>query len=345
MKRIVAFIITVSALAVFFSNCGIEQQDLKTGKYSIAFYNVENLFDTINDPNIDDEEFLPDSKIFWNSDRYHKKLLGVARVLSSIDTLQMPLLIGLCEIENKGVVEDLLHLESMKAGAYHILHQNSPDNRGIDVALLYRNNYFKPLTVNFLPVHFPFDKDNKTRDILYAKGLMNNDTLHVFVNHWTSRWGGRWKTEKHRNYIAGYVHDIVDSIQNVVPKANILIMGDMNDNPNDKSLKTYLNAHKTRKNIKASELYNLSWRKFLKGEGSLYWKAWDMFDQVIVSGTLLNQKGKISITPYEQFVFKPDWLLFETENGEARPNRTKGRNYYGGFSDHLPVYVKINLGN
>ncbi|MCF8352119.1 MAG: hypothetical protein K9H15_13195, partial [Bacteroidales bacterium] len=175
----------------------------------------------------------------------------------------------------------------------------------------------------------------------YVKGLIAKDTFHLFVSHWTSRWGGREETDPNRAYIAEILKGVTDSLFRIDKFANIVIMGDLNDNPNDKSVADILNAEKVRKKIHGEKLYNLSYEKFLRGEGSLYWKSWDMFDQIIVSSNLINNKQIPYVSPREQFLFKPDWIMYKTDEGEARPNRTKGKNYYGGYSDHLPVYIRL----
>lgn len=309
--------------------------------YVMAFYNLENLFDTIDDPSIRDEEFLPDSKTPWNTERYQKKLENMSNVIAALDSNQPVPIVGLCEVENKTVLHDLVNTPKLKPADYSIIHYNSPDERGIDVAMLYRDQFFTPLQSEPISVDFPFDTDNKTRDILYVKGMIAKDTFHLFVNHWTSRWGGRKETDPHRAYIAEILKGITDSLFRIEESANIVIMGDLNDNPNDRSVADVLNAKMAEKNVRPKQLYNLSYNKFLEGEGTLYWKSWDMFDQIIVSSNLLKNKRMPYVSPKEQFIFKPDWIMFKPEEGKARPNRTKGRNYYGGYSDHLPVYIRL----
>ncbi len=309
--------------------------------YTIAFYNLENLFDTINDPTIDDEEFLPESELQWNTEKYELKLDHMAKVIASIDPADYIDIIGLCEVENLNVLHDLVNSRPLKKGSYVIIHKDSPDERGIDNALIYRKGRYMPLENQWIAVMFPFDMSRKTRDVLYSKGLIDEDTVHLFVNHWPSRWGGQEKTIPHRKHVASMLKKITDSLFKVSPEVNIIIMGDLNDNPDDESVVDVLHATIPDKDISDNKLYNLSYHGYKNGKGTLYWKSWDMFDQFIVSSSLLDISNDLNLESDEMNIFKPDWILFKPEQGNPRPNRTKGSRYYGGYSDHLPVYVRI----
>ncbi len=319
--------------------------------FSFAFYNIENLFDTIDNHNVADESYLPTSKVAWNTERFNHKLDNIARVMSSIEPDGFPALFGICEVENMGVVMELIKHPDLRGGNYRIIHKNSPDERGIDVALLYNPEVFAPTDVKFIHPEL-WEKDDSiikqvlTRDILYTKGIvMDRDTIHLFVNHWVSRWGGQERTEPHRIKIAEIIRSFADSILEVVPEANIIIAGDLNDNPTDISISENLMALMPDNNPDFTNLYNLSLRQYKEeGKGSLYYKSWDMFDQIIVSGALLSPVGRMEVSSVDQVVFKEEWMLYQPKKGPARPSRTSsGRNYYGGFSDHLPVMVKINI--
>jgi Endonuclease/Exonuclease/phosphatase family len=343
MKYRVFGLLAISTFIFLFScKQEINIAEQKDAEYLIAFYNVENLFDTIDDPKVDDEEFLPNSKVSWTKKRYKHKLENLTKALSTLDGKSLPVMIGLCEVENKKVLFDLIGQKPLDQAGYYLLHKDSPDKRGIDVALLFHPEFFKPKYVKFMPIHFPFDQERDTRDILYAKGLVGKDTAHIFVNHWTSRWGGQEKTEAHRVFIAELIKSFVDSIQSVVKNPNIIIMGDLNDNPDNISMTKGLEAKKMAAPIKKAKLYNLGYNDFLDGHGSLYWKSWDMFDQFVVSGSLLNTENTFHISPFKQFIHNPDWILHTDKNGLKRPNRTKGKSYYGGFSDHLPVFIRVD---
>lgn len=312
---------------------------------SFAFYNVENLFDTINDPTINDEDFLPGSENAWNTKRFNHKLDQLSKVMSDMDSTGFPTLFGMCEVENKMVIEQLINHPVMQKAGYQIIHKDSPDERGIDVALLYKPALYKPLKNTFIQVIIPADSGNKTRDILYSKGLLSDkDTIHIFVNHWVSRWGGQEATEPSRMFIAGLIKSVTDSIMELNPQANILIAGDLNDNPTDVSVLNVLDAQEVIANPKSKTLYNLSLTSYKNGGGSLYYKSWDMFDQIIVSTAMLTGEGGIKLTADRQTVIKHDYLLFTPKNGEPRPNRTaSGKKYFGGFSDHLPVYIEMSV--
>lgn len=336
-KNIVPITVSLFLLFVVFS---CEQPEKRTIRF--AFYNLENLFDTIDDPHKHDNDHLPTSKIAWNTERYNHKLDNLAKVIASIDSSGFPDLMGLCEVETREVLNDLVNHPGLIPASYSILHKESPDERGIDVALLYKSEVFNPIKTQFLKVIFPWDSNNFTRDILYTKGLVaESDTLHLFINHWVSRWGGQEATEPSRRFIGRLIKEKCDSILGAQPGANILIAGDLNDNPTDSSLITDLGARPVENPVKDNALYNLGYNSFLQGEGSLYYRSWDMFDQVIVSSAMLTGRSSLKLTAPEQQVIKHDWMLYIPEKGPARPNRTAAREYYGGYSDHLPVTVSF----
>ena len=335
-------LVAVIVLLVIITSCS--KPEKKSTLKAIGFYNVENLFDTINNPEINDGKYTPESDFNWDSEKYNHKLNQLARVISSMDTINgFPSVIGLSEVENKGVVEDLINNDQLKEANYSIIHKDSPDGRGIDVAMIYRSEDFRPVETNFLKVNLP-DSGNATREILYCKGVLADaDTLHLFFNHWVSRWGGQEKTEPFRIYIAKMLKHLSDSIQNVNQDAKILMAGDLNDNPTDTSVFHVLKALEVSKQIKSNSLYNLALTKFKNGEGSLYYHSWDMFDQVIVSPSMLKSNQTVSLKEDSQRIIKYDWMLYEAKDGTKRPNRTAARSYYGGFSDHLPVMVYIKV--
>lgn len=338
MKKISAATFVILTLIISLASCSKKT----SSSFSFAFYNVENLFDTIDDPNINDKKFLPNSKVAWNTERYNHKLDNMSKVMKSIDTTGFPALFGLCEVENIDVVVDLINHTNLKDAGYSIIHKDSPDDRGIDVALLYNPEVFSPVNIRFIVPDFPEESEVKTRDILYSKGVVNkNDTLHIFINHWVSRWGGREKTEPFRIQIAKTIKMITDSILNLQPNANILIAGDLNDNPSDTSILNVLGAKGVSDKPTYKTLYNLSLKQFRDGNGSVYYKRWDMFDQIIVSTSLLTGKNGLEVSSPDQKVFKKDWILYQPKKGPARPSRTSAGRYYGGYSDHLPVYIEL----
>ena len=333
--RTITFISFLIAL-FFLTNCKRNENY----QAAIVFYNVENLFDTIDDPLKNDKDFLPDGRNKWNSEKYFHKLKNISKVLSSIDSFNLPAIIGFSEVENIEVIRDLINTGELKNGNYKIIHQESPDERGIDVALIYREKYFNPQYQKVIEIIFPFDKNEKTRDILYVKGSTDGgEILHIFVNHWTSRWGGKEKSKPKRLFTASVLKKYSDSLLKNDKNSNIIILGDLNDNPDNESVFNILQANKPTKPIKQAVLNNLLIEKYSNGEGTLFYNDWDMFDQIIVSSNLIDENlicGKAEI-------FNPEWILFKTKEGEFRPNRTQGRHYYGGYSDHLPVYFTLDF--
>lgn len=333
---------TVFILAIFLmvqlSSCHNGVQKLATPKngFVVGFYNIENLFDTINDLTINDEEFLPHSKVSWNTERYNKKIENLSRVIAAMDTNSFPHVLGLAEVENKEVVNDLIAHQLIKSADYAIIHFDDNDPRGIEVAALYRPSFFRPIVQKTFQ---PVTNGKVNRHILYVKGVTaKNDTLNIFVNHWTSRYGGLEETKPARMGTAVFLKKITDSLFVVNPNANIIIVGDLNDNPEDESLILGLDA-RWPKDIQPLRLYNLALEPHAAGFGTLFYKSWDFFDQVIVSSPLL-EGGSLRVSPIE--IIKKDWMLFKPREGDARPNRTmSGGRYYGGFSDHLPVVVRL----
>ncbi len=339
-KYIISTLAFIALLTYLVSSCRKDQ----IKPFSVAFYNVENLFDTIDNPKTRDNDHLPSSRIPWNTQRYEVKLKHLARVMSAIDAPGFPTVFGLSEVENKQVVEDLIHTGKLKKAHYKILHKESPDERGIDVALLYQPDIYTPVQTHFIRVQFPSDPENPTRDILYSKGLVyGKDTIHIFVNHWVSRYGGKEKTDAFRRFTGHLLRLMADSIFNVDPNANILIMGDLNDNPTDKSLTEDLGALEPKPPLAKKRLYNLAIIPFKAGQGSLYYNGWNLFDQIIVSTAMVGGYNGIKTDLYKEEIFKKDWMLYHPKKGPAVPNRTAGRNYYGGYSDHLPVIVHMKV--
>jgi len=312
---------------------------------TIVSYNVENLFDTIDDQNKLDNEFLPDSAGNWNTGKYFKKISDLAHVISAINTNELPELVGLVEIENDRVLKDLINSNFLKAGNYSIAHFESPDERGIDVALLYRGDEFKFISAHKIPINFDFEPETKTRDILYVKGQIGpKDILHVFVNHWSSRRDGEDVSEPKRIYAAKLLRKSVDSIFKTDMNAKIVIMGDFNDEPTNKSLVENLLATNNQNPKNKFELYNLMFDKKLLGLGTYNYKGnWNMLDNLIVSGSLLHSEGKYEVSRDGGQIFQQRWMMYDNvKTGDMTPNRTyAGPRYLGGISDHLPVYLVL----
>jgi endonuclease/exonuclease/phosphatase family metal-dependent hydrolase len=314
-------------------------------KFRFVFWNVENLFDTDNDPNTQDEDFTPEGRNAWTAERYQKKLEHTAKVLMNIPESYIVPLIGLCEIENKKTLDDLLSETDLRNSGYAYIHRESPDERGIDVALLYRQGAFEVLATEWLTVTFDDPKD-KTREILYVKGSLMGDTLHVMVNHWPSRREGEKISEPKRMQAAKVANAKVEQIQAENPNAKIVIMGDFNDDPDNKSMMKGLGANSTPANaIKNNGLFNMMYDLNKQGKGTLYFEGqFNLFDQFVVSGDLADPNNRrMVLEQNEGKIFAPDWTTFTDVKTKAkRPNRTfAGSKYIGGFSDHYPVYIDL----
>ncbi|MBI5218819.1 MAG: hypothetical protein HY958_07810 [Bacteroidia bacterium] len=316
----------------------------KRGYFRVMFYNVENLFDTQRDTSIDDKSFLPEGDHHWTPDKYQEKLKHIAKVIVAVGGWDPPAVVGLCEVENKKVLEDLTKNTPLSQLNYSIIHHNSPDARGIDVAMLYRKEDFKPIFNRPIPVKFTEGK--KTRDILYVKGITGKkDTLHIFVNHWPSKFGGEIESEPRRIFVGKLLRGIVDSIFSTNFNANIIIIGDLNDNPENTSVCEGLGTKIKYDIFTSNELYNLTnYAHYKHGLGSLkYQGTWDIIDNIIVSGAMLNMNNKVYTTLDDAHIFNAPFLLEKDErNFGFQPNRTYvGLTYHGGFSDHLPVYLDL----
>ncbi len=328
-------------------------QKLKSHEYErtymrIMFYNVENLFDIYDDSLKRDDEFTSTGKKYWTKRKYKKKLNNISKVIIAVGQWEAPEIVGLCEIENRIVLEGITKRTALKKIPYRIIHKESPDKRGIDVALLYRKDKFTVIDYEALRVVFPFDANRPTRDILYVKGYnTKKDTLHIFVNHWPSRWGGQTETDRKRVYVASVLRKKTDSLFNVDINPKIIIMGDLNDYPDNNSLIKTLEAKTNFDNINNKELYNLAYyMQNVKGEGShKYEGKWGVLDQIIVSGILLDKNQKLRTSPDDAHVFNAPFLLERDENYTGyRTFRTYiGFRFHDGFSDHLPVYIDLKI--
>jgi len=315
----------------------------KAAGYTVVFYNVENLFDTIDDPQRNDADFLPGSENKWNTEKYNHKLSQISRVLAATDSLSLPAIIGLTEIENRGVLNDLVRTTALKKGKYKIIHEESKDPRGIDVALLYNPSKFTAVSHHEIPVKYDTSDERSVRECLYVCGILGKkDTLHLIVNHWKSRTGGEEKTEAKRIIYAQTVRKTVDSLFQINRNAQILLMGDFNDTPENTSIREALGALPFKETLSYNHLYNIAAGIAEKGEGSHYYKSWELFDQIMVSTSLLMQKNTGILSGFEATAFKRDWMLYRNSKGLMVPDRTyAGGKYHGGFSDHLPVMVRL----
>lgn len=310
--------------------------------HTLVFYNVENLYDTQDDPRTADTEFTPFGEKQWTPERLDKKLHDLSEVLMSISA-KHPIVIGLTEVENREVVEQLTHTQRMSDVNYHIIHQESTDNRGIDLCLLYDQDHVTYLSHEYLRIHFPWNRDIKTRDVLFFECNIGGEHFWIVANHWPSRRKGSEETEKKRIHVAKSVRKKLDELIFKFPESKILVMGDFNDEPNDLSITRYLKA-KSNKNIDDKELFNLSFEDFSKGLGSSTHEGqWIMIDQMMINRNFLQNRNEgLEIVNQKAEIFRPEELIFEQRKLE-KPNQTyAGDHYVGGVSDHLPIYVKLS---
>jgi predicted extracellular nuclease len=333
MKHLIAFtIIGILTSCMLSKNIATSDNQL-----SVAFYNVENLFDTIDDPHTNDNEFLPTSKKAWNTEKLRLKMQKLDSVIHFMTPTGAPDILGVCEVENKQVCIDWQNQGLLKN--YTLVHRESPDHRGIDVALFYNPQKLELMQATWFELIQDNQAKSSTREILYAKLLASNDTLHVFVNHWPSRMGGEMKSRPKRLKAASLIKSKVDSIQTVLPNAKIIITGDFNDYPTDISIANVLQADSLING--KSSLFNMSYKTHKTEVGSYNYRGyWGCLDQMIVSKSLVGAKKGYSTNANSYTIVREDFMLNYNKKGKATPKRTyQGQKYIGGFSDHLPVVV------
>lgn len=313
----------------------------------IGFYNLENFYDTVNNPLIDDEEFLPTSERHYNSRVFLDKVGRLASVVSQMGIDINPdglALLGVAEIENDTVLTALINHKDLKSRNLKFVHYNSPDVRGVDVGLLYNPKYFKPIYSKSIFVKLPGgSKDSYfTRDVLYVKGLMDGDTIHVFVNHWPSRSGGEERSIPARAAAAQVCKKTIDSIMATNPQSKIALMGDLNDDPISPSVTKVLGAKGKMSDVKKSGLFNPWYDFYRRGIGTLaYQDSWGLFDQIIISEAWLSkeQKGYFFL---KANIFNKQFLVQQTGKYKGYAKRTwDGMTYNYGYSDHFPVFVTM----
>lgn len=339
-------------------------QEKKFEIHTIAFYNLENLFDTINDPTINDEEYLPSNG--WTHKNYKKKLDNLSKVLSLIGTNEQqknsPSIIGVCEIENRRVLEDLVKHPKIIDKNYKIVHFDSPDRRGIDTGFLYDPLHFKPTSYKNIPLMVFRDEtsnnkkekseetddkesvDSKsrrvyTRDQLLVTGLLDGEEVSFIVNHWPSRSGGEKKSSPYREAAGALNRKIIDSLFQINPNAKVITMGDMNDGPYNKSIKKEIGAVAQKEDLKKFGVYNPMEEMSNNGIGSLaYRDSWDLFDQILLTEPFIN-KDYSSWRFWKAGVYNKDFLI--QKEGQYKGYPLRNSNGVPGFSDHFPVYIYL----
>lgn len=313
-------------------------------RFRLGFWNVENFFDLENDSLKNDDAFTPEGDNRYTYYRYDAKKNGLARTIAALGGWEPMDLMTLSEVENRWVLEGLTKHSPLAAVEYNIIHEDSPDSRGIDVACIYRPDRFNLILYEYIRIRFPDNPSRTTRDLLYIKGrLPSQDTLHVFVNHWPSRWGGQFTSEPSRIYVASVVKQKVDSLNARFKDPYIVILGDFNDEPDDISLRETLGAKRPDEPAESGDLVNLSFPiKHIYGTHS-FGGEWGVLDQIIVSRSLLGG-GEVRTSTGHVGIFNPPWMLKKNAAGNDVINRTfQGPAYQGGYSDHLPIWIDLDL--
>ena len=306
--------------------------------YTVAFYNLENLFDTVDDPNTFDDDYTAKGQFKWTKKRYFKKIKKLSSVMKQLGTDKSffpPALIGVAEIENKKVLTDLIYSKNLRNFHYDFVQYDSPDDRGIDVALLYNKQLFEFLSSKVHPLYIE-DLEGKrdfTRDVLQVTGNLNGERINILVNHWPSRRDGAEESEYKRMKASKLNRNIIAQIRKENSDAKIIIMGDFNDNPTNKSIQ----------NLIKDDFYNPMQRLLAKGKGTLtYDDEWYLFDQIIFTKNFFDIKPNTHSFKYAE-VFDRDFLKIYRGKNKGKPFRTYIWKWYqGGFSDHFPVYVYLN---
>ncbi|MFN9597343.1 MAG: endonuclease [Bacteroidota bacterium] len=335
-------------LVLFFPTLSSGQDQSKKYRVScIGFYNLENLYDTVDDPEKSDEEFLPNGTKRYTAEVYKDKLHNLATVISQIGTDDSPdglSILGVAEIENRKVLEDLAAQPELKSRNYKVVHYDSPDRRGVDVALFYNPKYFRELNSGSLnvPLKNQDGTPYATRDVLWVYGLHNGEPVHLFVNHWPSRRGGEEASAPSRALAASVARAKIDSITAAMPEAKVILMGDLNDDPVNVSVTEVLKASYDRANLKPGFLYN-PWNDYYsQGIGTLaYNDAWNLFDQIVISQPFLQEKQD-GYFYHKAVIFNRPYLFQKSGRYKGYPMRTYDFDIYiRGYSDHLPVYVVL----
>ena len=317
-------------------------------KYRIAcigFYNVENLYDTQHDEGKNDYEFLPNGGNGWTEERYQKKLENIAEVILKLGTKMVPngaAVLGLCEIENRHVLEDLVAMPSIKDRNYQIVHYEGPDLRGVDVALIYQPTIFKLISSRAVTLKIPRNEGFFTRDQLLVSGILDDELIYIIVNHWPSRSSGEKRTSPLRCAAADLNRSMVDSILQIDSNAKIIVMGDLNDDPVNESILNHLRAKGKQENLQLGDLFNPMYKLYKDGVGSLaYRDSWSLFDNMIVSQGLLGDE-RSTYKLYQAKVFNENFLAQPSGAYKGYPFRTfAGGAYQAGYSDHFPVYMYV----
>ena len=341
MKKLLLSLCLVGAMLVAFAQ----------KPYKVVFYNLENLFDTINDPNKNDEEYLPEGARKWTTYRYNQKQTNMSRVLFDIaaEDRNFPTVIGVSEIENRLVLEDLLATPKFAKTNYRIVHYDSPDRRGVDCAFFYRPDQFLLEGSEAHKISFPGQPNFLTRDLVAMWGKIEGEPFYFIVSHWPSRLGGKERSQHSRDFVAAKCKHICDSVRTANPNTKVVIMGDFNDDATDASVVDVLGAKGNMKKLEQNDMYNPFYAMLKAGYGTLaYRDAWNLFDNIVVSENLATgSTGELKIQKKEgaKFygnIFIAPYMVQKEGQYKNYPLRSfVGSNFQNGFSDHFPVYIYI----
>lgn len=341
MRKYLLFLFLICALA-------LSAQNKKVIIHPVAFYNLENLFDTIHQPGVLDEEFTPQGSTRWTSMKYKNKLKNLSYAIGQFGTdgpfptPSGPAIIGVSEVENIGVMLDLIHTGKLAERNYQIVHYDSPDRRGIDVGLIYDPARYQVESSRPYRLVYPADTAMRTRDQLLVSGTLAGEKVHVIVNHWPSRLGGEKASRPRREAAAALTRHIADSLLLADPESKVIIMGDLNDDPNNVSCKDVIGAVKKQEDVQPGGYFNTMWQLYDKGIGSLaYQGQWNLFDQIIISANLVG-KDRSTLKYVKSEVFNRDFLKQEEGKYKGYPLRTHaGGVYLNGYSDHFPTIIYL----
>lgn len=335
-------ILLIVAISFFASFIGVSQEK-QYQVFGVAFYNLENLFDTINNNGKYDLEFSPEGARQWNGDKYRSKLKNMSYAISQMTTSTTPMgpaIIGVSEIENKSVLDDLVKEESIKKWHLQVVHHDSPDRRGVDVGLLYNPRFFKVLNVTNSTLKVEGNPGFRSRDQMCVTGLLGGEKVSVIVNHWPSRLGGQEASSHLREAAAALSKHIADSLLADDPNQGVIIMGDLNDDPMDKSVAQVVGAKKKQEDVQKGRFYNPWWSMLDKGIGTLAYKGqWNLFDQIIISSNFLGS-NRNTLKYWKCEILNKDFLKTQEGDRKGYPLRTfVGGAFTNGYSDHFPTEI------
>jgi hypothetical protein len=341
MKKV---LLLLSVMAFALSSATAQQKP-----HMVAFWNLENLFDIYDDPETHDEEFTPNGVKQWNEIKYAKKLANVERVLFDIAAVQKeyPIVIGVSEIENRSVLEDLVEQPKLKGANYRICHYDSPDARGVDVAFLYRSDVFKLEGSDNIKLNVEELPNFRTRDLVVMWGTIDGEPFYFLVSHWPSRLGGKEASQFKRDACAKQIREIKDSLLANNPATKVIVMGDFNDDATDASLVKVMGAKGKVKELETGDFFNPFNEMLRANQGTLaYQDSWNLFDNICVTENLVNaSEGKYRLIKGKKFygnIFVRNYMLQQDGQYKGYPLRTfVSNNFQNGFSDHFPVYIFI----